>query len=50
MQAVISLLLLPTFNVYTGLLTWNKWAAYTQDKSKALQAGYFAKENGLFLS
>lgn len=48
MWAVISLLFLPSFNISTGLLTCNKGAAYTQDKSKALRLGILLKRMDFF--
>lgn len=48
MQAVISLFFLPNFNIYTGLLTWNKGATYTQDKSKALRLDTSLKRMDFF--
>lgn len=47
MQAVTSLLFLPSFYTHTRLLIGRKGAAYIQDKSKVLETRYSIKENGL---
>ena len=50
MQAGISLLFLPSFNIDAGLLTWNEGAAYTQGMSKALSLDILLERTDFFLS
>lgn len=50
MQALISLLLLPSFNIYIGLFIWsNGLPVFGIRLNRALSPGYFIKENGSFI-